>query len=41
MSTETVIVMLLTWYDCLMDLLSSGRWTQMNGDVTPEMKVKE
>jgi hypothetical protein len=41
MNAETLIVIVLTWYDRLMDLMTGGRWTQMNGDVMPSMKVKE
>lgn len=39
MIAETVIVMILTWYDRLMDLITGGRWTQINGDVTPNVNV--
>lgn len=38
---ETMIVTLLALYDSIMDLITSGQWTQMNGDVTPNVKVKE
>ena len=41
MNAEHVIVTVLTWYDRLMDLLTGGRWTDINGDVTPAVKVKE
>lgn len=40
MNIEILIVTVLTWYDRLMDLITGGRWTQMNGDVTPNVKVK-
>lgn len=38
---EPIIVIVLTWYDRILDLISGGRWTQMNGDVMPSVKVKE
>lgn len=41
MNTEILIVVMLTWYDRLMDLITGGRWTEMNGDMTPNVKVKE
>lgn len=41
MNAEILIVTMLTWYDHLMDLITGGRWTEMNGDVMPNVKVKE
>lgn len=41
MNAEILIVTMLTWYDRLVDMLTGGRWTKMNGDVMPNVKVKE